>query len=170
MNAAYRQKLLNYFCTVLLIWAGTFIGLLIVWTVGIPEVRSSGFTEVTYPALAMIAEALIVYVLLFPLALFWHLMDFIGKNRPSSPWWNRICDFPAFACALTSVIVFWLLAGTGFFTLNSCDALDGVYYHECFITISLFIMVPLFIAALALLVICAAKFFTTFHSLFLRKK
>ena len=168
MNDEYRQKLLNWFSTVLLIWAGTVLSLLITLFVTVPELRTNGLEG---DALAAVfAEALIMYALFVIPTLFWHLLDFSQKHAPLNLWGRRICSYPAFLAVLSLVTSLWLLAGTGYFTHNSCDDLDGAYFHECYITISLWIMIPLLLGILALAVICLTKFFAAFDSLFLRAK
>ncbi len=170
MNQEFRQKLLNWLCTILVVLAGTSLALLITWFITIPNVLYRDFDGDAYGLTVPLIEAFLLYPLLLVPSMLWHFLDFLEKHRPLHPYGRHICGYPAFLTALSLLITLFLLASTGYFTHNSCDDLNGALFYECFITISQWIMIPLFLALLGLLIICVTKIFATFDSLFLRAK
>lgn len=144
--------------------------MLITWFIGIPEQRESGISETLFPAVAALGEALMLYALLIPVALLWHFLDFVQANLPRSSLGKFLGSFQAFLSVMILLIVFWLLAGTGYFTYNSCDQLENAYFFQCSITVSRWIMVPIWCAIFSLVLLCTAKIFAALRSTFLRHK
>ena len=170
MSLEFRQKLLNWFCTVMVVLGGTSVALLVTWSNTAPYVLDSSLEGDAYRLTAPLAEAFLLYPILVAPSMFWHLLDFLQENAPLHAGGRIICGYPAFLATLTLLTSLWLLASTGYFTHNSCDDLDGALFHQCFITISRWIMIPIFFCLFGLLVICITKLFATFDSLFLRAK
>ena len=170
MTAAYRQKLLNWFCSVLIVCAGSVLMILISFYVDTSNTLSTRIDEDGGETISLFAENLIAYFIFLIPAAFWHFSDFMQKRELYNPFNRFISSYRLFIISFLAWISTFLFAATGHFTRNSCDDMPDAYFHSCAISFSPWLEVALFASSLAVFCICLAKLTATLFSVFHRAK
>ena len=166
MTEAYRSKLLNWFCSVALLLTASALTPLFYWFIDLPKWMEISLSVDLATIVGQFSDSLLLYPLLFPIFLIWHLFDFIQRGLPERLWSTRLTSYGSFLSAMTLAIILFLLMDLGLFQYNSCDQLEGALFHQCYVRPSLWLMFP-WLAALGLaIVLCIAKAGFSIRSLF----
>jgi len=157
LTGEYRQKLLNWFCSVALVLAFAALSPLIYWFVYLPDWIETSLTGEFAEVAGLLGETFLIYPLLLPVILFWHFWDFIQKDASAGRWSLRLAAYRIFVMVVVAAMTLWLLMASGVFTINSCHALDGALYFECYIHQPYWLMLPFLAAVCLALILCIAK-------------
>mgnify|MGYP006406851795 FL=1 len=157
MSEGYRQKLLNFVCSMFLAWSAGLIVANLSWFVTLRDGRAENGAVDPFPALYALGESLIILVIFLILAISWHLLDFAQRAISPIRFVRLSTRYSTFVLTLTGFILANILLSTGYFTSNSCEQLDGALFHECYITISPWILIPWGIFGVSLLVLNVLK-------------
>jgi hypothetical protein len=128
---AYRQKLLNWFTSMLIVLLISIIPILYFWFVRLPERMSyiRGVSEFVFP----LEESLSWYATVFVPLLIWHVGDFTHKYRYSSSLANLVNGYKPLAGLLCALGLSVMLITSGFLDDLGCPELDlpeGVYQFD----------------------------------------
>ena len=89
--------------------------------------------------------------------MFWHFFDFVENVTLKSAWGKKATSYAAIFGMMTVNLTLFVLMGFGLWQYNSCDQLEGVYFFQCYVRPSLWLMIP-WLATLALAVLlCIIK-------------
>lgn len=157
MSERYRQKLLNFICSMLLIWSAGLIIAYLSWLFALRGGRAENGAVDLFPALYVLGESLLIGVILSVFALFWHFLDFAQRAISPIRFVSLSTRYPTFAFAIAGFALTYILLSTGYFTSNSCEQPDGALFHECYWITSLWIWIPFTIFGISLLVLCVLK-------------
>ncbi|WP_370177205.1 hypothetical protein [Alteriqipengyuania sp.] len=151
MSTSFRQKLLNLLCSALLVCLVTALCAAATWFFALPQHNND------YGSAGALGESLMIYVLLMSLVLFWHFWDLIGPCPRSVRMMECLFRYPAFVAILAALGSFWILVGTGLFTRDSCDEPGGALYHECYLSVSSWVLTPIYVLMAGLVALCVIK-------------
>lgn len=157
MSDAYRQKLLNWFCSMLLALLVAALSASIVWFYKVPKSTAIyGHPDLTAIA-GLIGESLMIYPIYFlPMAI-WHFFDFIERQEPAPLSRHRLTRWRTFLSTLIATTVFWLGMAMELWQYNSCDNLDGAFYFQCLVGPSPWLFWPWLLGMGVALLLCIAK-------------
>lgn len=157
MSEAYRQKLLNWFCSMALLVLTTTLATSIAWFRHFPEsIRGPGNIDIYWIASA-ISDNLLTYAIYFVPMVFWHLFDFIERSEPASLWTRSVASYRPLILLLFATMVLWLAVVAGLWEYNSCDELQGALHYACYVELSDWLFVPWMIGMGLALLLCIAK-------------
>lgn len=158
VETAFRQKLLNWLCSIGIVMLATVVPFVHYWLVKLPDYQSRIVGEINLAGhFLMLSEQLIFFVLYAPLIVGWHLADFIERRAPLNEWLGRSLDYPSLFWLLSLASLLYVLMSVGFLEYNSCDALPLAMYHSCIVQPSLVLMIPWVIATILALLLCIVK-------------
>ncbi|MEM9500438.1 MAG: hypothetical protein AAF941_01205 [Pseudomonadota bacterium] len=160
MTEVFRQKLLDWFVSVLLLLTAISAMLLIFWFLRAPLAEDSPYMTRGAWVAVMAAEVIVFYAVFFPSILIWHLFDFAERARNRQP--GRLARFIASHKLLVVTMglsqIGAILSLTGRFHWNSCDDLPpGVLPHSCQVRVEPWIMALIFIPLLFSIILCMGK-------------
>lgn len=124
MTEAYRQKLLNWFTSVTIIWAVSILSVTVFWFFTIPA-NERAFEPRDFPPSYFfhLGTALIVLLLFSLTAVAWHVSDFVQLGTPKRPVLRRLSSYPAYLLSLVSALVVGGIIGSGQFNYFGCGSL-----------------------------------------------
>ena len=156
MTDAFRQKLLNFLCSMLVVLLLISGSALVAWFVAAPRMLAQPYGG-AYLTAWMMGEAFIVYAALAPPSLIWHLSNFLWSGKAKPGWAGWLFAYPVFLAALGITGFAWILASSGSFTYQDCPDLDGAFFYSCPIVISPWVMIPLYLGLVSLLILCVVQ-------------
>lgn len=166
MSEGFHQKLLNWFCSVTLSLFAASLPPLFFWLIDLPDLAERGIlinlTDIAGP----FGESFLLYTVLLPLFLFWHLFDFAQRGMPETALIAKLTKYRIFLWPMIIIISLYLLMDLDFLRYNSCDQLNDVLYHECIVMPSLWLMIPWIIAIGIAAILCLMKAIASIHSIF----
>lgn len=128
MSEAYRQKLLNWFCSMSLLALVCSLALVIGWRIVSINV-GLGYSNAELPIYAgPFGESFMPYFQYFPALAFWHLCDFL-QDSEKVPRWGWFSRYRGFALLLLIASPFAVIGGAGGVHLTGCG---GVFYVDTF--------------------------------------
>ena len=131
--------------------------MLFYWFIGLPRwFNHDASPDLAYVA-ASLAPSLLIYAMLLPVILFWHSWDFLQRDASVGRWGQRFSSYRSFLTVILAAMVLSLLMETGLFTIDSCDAMEGVFHFECFIQEPYWLLYPFWAAMCVALSLCLAK-------------
>ncbi|MEH6662377.1 MAG: hypothetical protein V7679_12080 [Parasphingorhabdus sp.] len=166
MSEGFHQKLLNWFCSVTLSLFAASLPPLFFWLIDLPDLAERGILINLADIAGPFGETFLFYAVLLPLFLFWHLFDFAQRGMPEISLVAKLTKYRTFLWLMIAVILLFLLMDLGFLNYNSCDQLDGVFYHECIVRPSLWLMIPWIIAIGIAAILCLIKAIVSTRSIF----
>lgn len=170
MSAEYRQKLLNFFCSALLVSLVTALCLVAMWFVDRPwELAGWRDEPPTIRHFGDYAGTVGEYLLFFPIllvpTLIWHMFDLLQRSEPEG----------GFAAHFSSVRTWWIVIGllgltlvlssTGHFTYTApCGGGFVFLWQDCYYTKGV-VWIPLIILLLFAPILCMGKAAISIRSL-----
>ena len=150
MTDAYRQKLLNWLCTIGLVLIATVLMPLRYWFFDLPELQSRILNPLELSSIAgPFAESFLYYVLVAPIALLWHLGHFIETRPPRYRFIEFASRYALFVSLIATSIALHLLMLLRVWEYDSCDELPDALFWECMVYPSP-VLTILWIAAMVL--------------------
>ncbi|CAN0588284.1 unnamed protein product, partial [Ectocarpus sp. 12 AP-2014] len=157
LSEGFHQKLLNWFCSVTLSLFAASLPPLFFWLIDLPDLAERGIlinlTDIAGP----FGESFLLYTVLLPLFLFWHLFDFAQRGMPETALIAKLTKYRIFLWPMIIIISLYLLMDLDFLRYNSCDQLNDVLYHECIVMPSLWLIIPWIIAIGIAAILCLMK-------------
>ena len=167
MTDAFRQKLLNWFISILLLLAATAAMLLVHWFVRAPLVEESPYISRGALIAVTAGEILILYAVLFFPILIWHLLDFAERSNAlrSSPLEMVFVNHTVLVVTMGISQITGVLIATGMAEWNSCDDLpDMVYPHSCRLSLEWWALILFFGPLLFSFILCIGRAVITIRS------
>tara|TARA_R110000824_G_scaffold30860_1_gene100983 strand:+ start:150 stop:662 length:513 start_codon:yes stop_codon:yes gene_type:complete len=162
----FHQKLLNWFCSVTLSIFAASLPPLFFWLIDLPDLVERSISINLVDLAGPFGERFILYAFLLPFFLFWHMFDFAQRGVPMTAVVARLTKYQMFLWPMIAAISLFLLMDLDFLRYNSCDQLNGALFHECYISPSLWLMIPWIIAVGIAVILCAIKAAVSIHSIF----
>lgn len=169
MSAEYRQKLLNWFCSMALLLLICTLSLGITWRMVTLSMVYTGRTDLVDHA-GSLSTGFMAYLIFFPAIAFWHLCDFLQASEPHQTGgiFTRYRGF-AILLLLASPIAaisgaggIWLTGDGGVFCYKPGDFND-LLYHPC-VPASPFDIFMVIVVAPIVAYACLSKLSTTIAS------
>ena len=157
MSTSFRQKLLNLLCSALLVCLVTASCAAVGWYTDLLLYETGDDSLDLSQMVGALGETLTIYCVLMSFVLFWHLWDLIGPSTRRARAITHLFGYSAFALILAALGSFLVLLRTGWFTRNSCEEQGGALYHECYLSVSSWVLTPTYILFAGLLALCVAK-------------
>ncbi len=136
MSDAYRQKLLNWFCTMLLLLLVCALSLCLGWRIILTNAELAGGDWPLDAFAGFLGEAFRPYFMFFPLLAIWHMFDFLeaDSNPPRRKGW--FADYRSFLILLMVASPFAILSVVDGHILSSCyrsmDIGETGFYDSCY--------------------------------------
>ena len=165
MTAAYRQKLLNWFCSLALLAVAMSASLIFAWFFDLPrwlyERQASEWDAIAWS----MQNPMLNYIIYFPFLLFWHLSDFSEARVANSTLLQRFLSYRIFAWTIFIALLLNNLMSIGLWESNSCEKLQGALHLQCFVETSPWLMKPWTLMDLLAIILCIAKAVFSIYSL-----
>ena len=166
MSEDFHQKLLNWFCSATLSLFAASLAPLFFWLIDLPDLVERSISINLVDIAGPFGESFLLYAFLLPLFLVWHLFDFAQRGMPETALVAKLTKYRIFLWLMIAAISLFLLMDLGFLQYNSCDQLNGALYHECFVSPSLWLMIPWVVALGTAAILCLIKAIVSIHSVF----
>ncbi len=167
MDEAFRQKLLNWFISILLLLSAASVMFLISWFARAPSVTETPYmTRGAEIAVSFGGVTVIFAILFFPVVI-WHLLDFTERLNDGQQ--GRIVRFFSSHTVLVLTMGISQIAGiliaTGIADWNSCDDLPpGSFPYSCQIGLEWWANLLFFGPLLFAFILCIGKAAITIRS------
>ncbi|MXO95828.1 hypothetical protein GRI34_05255 [Erythrobacter aquimaris] len=143
--------MLNWFCSVGLVLLITALSATISWFKTLPEKVAEGSFDPWF-ASGLMGETILTFVFYLPIILSWHLFDFVEKKSSDRRFLKTLNRYPTLLLTMSASAFIYLAMGLGVGRYNSCDELNGAYFHSCYVGPAMWIMLPwLIVTGLAFL-------------------
>jgi hypothetical protein len=157
VNAAYRQKLLNWFCSMGLVLLAMIVSVTHGWFFELPDRVFSRDTFDIVDIVIVFGEPLILYPFFAAPLMIWHFFDFVEQAPPKSSWGKKATQYKAFFGVMTVNLALFVLMEIGLWKYNSCDDFKGVYFSSCYSGPSSWLEIPWFATLGVALLLCIVK-------------
>lgn len=167
MDEAFRQKLLNWFISILMLLSTVSVMLLISWFVRAPSVAETPYMTRGAEIAAMFSGVIAIFAILFFPIIVWHLLDFTERLNDGHQ--GRLVEFFSshFVLLLTMGVsqIAGILIATGIADWNSCDDLPaGSFPYSCQIGLEWWANLLFFGPLLFSFILCIGKAAITIRS------
>jgi hypothetical protein len=170
LTSAYRHKLLNWFCSILLVVALASLNITYHWFTTVPRLLERDIPlDISYLA-GPVGGTLVMYAALFPVVLFWHFWDFVQRRTLISDIGATLSKYTIFLVSFGAASVIMLISNLGLFNTNSCDAIKDALHHACVISPPDWLAYSFFLTAGIALFLCVAKAAISIKSRFSKTK
>jgi len=137
MSAEYRQKLLNWFCSVALLLLVCTLAFAITWRMVTLNMTMIGRTDLVDHA-GPLSTGFMAYFIFFPAIAFWHLCDFLQASAPRQSG-GIFTRYRGFAILLLVVSPIAAISGAGGIPLTGDGGVfcykpgdfSDLLYHPC---------------------------------------
>lgn len=165
MTEGYRQKLLNWFCSMSILLATAALSALLVWFVHVPRILGYGPPRDLVTIAGPFGESLVAYPIYFLPVAVWHLLDFLQARELHGTWGKRFTRYRNFAACTALSQLSFLLAVWGILNVTSCPE-GEFYFYQCTVGPPWWLWLIFTASSLLALALCIGKGIIAIRSLF----